>query len=72
LATEELRHKNETKLVKKIYLIEPKAENVDKLDITKMDIINDAFAGSWPKFSFINSPMMQFSELLDTVCEGRF
>jgi hypothetical protein len=63
--------RNETKLVKKIYSIQPKELNAEKMDVSKMDFHREAFDGHRRvMLNFWKHPMKPFWPFAQIICTG--
>jgi len=66
----ELKLKNETSKVDKIYIIEPNIENAAQLDIKNIPMIADSITSKRPLLTFLDHPAFQFDPLMATACRG--
>uniref|UniRef100_A0A915M350 glucuronosyltransferase n=1 Tax=Meloidogyne javanica TaxID=6303 RepID=A0A915M350_MELJA len=64
----ELKFKNETSKVDKIYIIEPNIENAAQLDIKNIPMIADSITSKRPLLTFLDHPALQFDPLMATAC----
>jgi hypothetical protein len=67
-----LANKNETKLVKKIYRIEPRMEDAAVQDVTQIDWVLNPFNIQLPSFDLWHHVMDDFAPAMAGSCQGIF
>jgi hypothetical protein len=66
-----LRDKNETKLAKKVYVVEPRKQNAQEVDFTQLDIVQHAFTYQASMLNYFDHPMNKFIPGMSATCQGK-
>lgn len=65
-----LLKRNESRLVRKVHLLMPNLSSVDKLDIHRLNTINNVLTEERPVLSVFGHPWEEFVDVLATACKG--
>jgi hypothetical protein len=65
-----LRDKNETKLAKKVYVVEPRRQNAQEVDVTQLAFIQHSFTYQMSLLNYFDHPMEKFIPAMTATCQG--